>query len=269
MNKYIKLVLGLLVLVIVIGLSIFSFQEKLIFKPTKLTNQYTYQFDQDFEEMRFPIGKNEFLHGILFTSKAAKNGVILYFHGNRGQLNEIGKGATLYTEQGYDILYINYRGYGLSSGSITSEKQLFADAQIVYDALAKRYTESKITLAGISIGTGIATYLAANNQPKNLILIAPYSSLKNLLQEKINWLPSFIWKYPIATNHFLSEVKCPITILHGEADKMIPFHHAQQLKDTYTKINLVPMKGFGHTNFLTEKVFANAMRVALNNHTNQ
>jgi alpha-beta hydrolase superfamily lysophospholipase len=251
---------SLLAIQILVGLGVFLFQEKLIFKPTKLSHEFLYQFSQPFEEMRFSIGQNEYLHGILFSSENSK-GVVLYFHGNQGKLNEIGKGANVYTAQNFDILYLNYRGYGKSDGEIKSENQLFADAQIVYDDLKTKYAESKIILAGISVGTGIATYIASKNNPKSLKLIAPYSSFENLLNEKMKWVPSLVWKYELNTIEFLTEVKCPVTIFHGEDDRMIPIHHAELLKDNFPKIKLVSFKGYGHTNFLKEEIF----KIALSN----
>jgi len=251
-----KIFFSLIVLLFLFWTGIYFFQEKLIFKPTPLSESFKYEFPttSSFQEVKIPFAENQNLHGILFKSKERK-GIVLSFHGNQGKLNNIGKRASLYTDLGYDIFYLNYRGFGKSNGSIKSEQQLFDDAQLVYDYLKKDFPEEKIILSGLSIGTGIATYLAAHNHPQQLILTAPYSSFQNLLQEKIKFVPSFLIKYKINTNEFLKDVKCPITIFHGENDKPIPISHSIYLKNNHKRINFIPFENFGHTDFLKEDIF--------------
>ena len=259
-----KIIIGLLTLLFLFWIGIYFLQEKLIFKPTPLADSFKYEFstNQPFQEVEIPFAENENLHGILFKSKIRK-GVVLSFHGNQGKLNHGGKRASLYTSLGYDIFYLNYRGFGKSDGSIESEQQLFDDAQLVYDFLKKDFPEEKIILSGLSIGTGIATYLAANNNPQQLILTAPYSSLQTLLQEKIKVVPSFLIKYKINTNELLTDVKCPITIFHGRNDKPIPISHSIYLKKNHKKINFIPFEEFGHTDFLEKDIFKKEMEKLL------
>ena len=252
----------LLFLPILFWSSIYFFQEKLLFKPTPLAANYNFSFDQPFQELEFPFGENQKLHGLLFPSNE-KKGVILSLHGNSGRLNEIGHSAGVYTELGYDILYLNYRGFGKSDGKIGSEKQLLEDAQIVYDFLKTKYGEAKITILGISIGTGIGSFLASQNSPRQLLLVAPYSNFKALQKEKIKFVPSFIFKYGLNTNTFLENVKCPITIFHGKKDKPIPFHHSEILKKKHEKINLIAFENYGHVDFLKEVIFKNEIEKLL------
>ncbi|MDW3650111.1 MAG: alpha/beta fold hydrolase [Bacteroidia bacterium] len=257
-----KYLLGLLLLPLLVWTGLFFFQEKLIFKPTQLASSYAYTFDIVFEDVHIPVAENIRLHGILFKADSSK-GVVLYFHGNKGKLDEIGKGSDFYLKEGLDVLYINYRGYGLSEGKIREEEDLLNDGQAVYDYLADRYGEENILLTGISIGSGIAAYLASQNKPKALLMIAPYASFRSLLQEKMKWVPPFIWKYTLPSDEFLADVNCPVSIFHGEEDQMIPFHHAQALKNKYPEITLISFNGYGHTDFLKEEIFRQAYRKAL------
>jgi predicted alpha/beta-fold hydrolase len=249
-----KFIVILFIVPIFIFLGLYFFQEKLIFKPTKLAENYKFQFDERFEEINILVANKITLNGILFRS-AAKKGIVLSFHGNKGDLSEIGKRSSLFTENGYDVLYMNYRGYGKSSGTIKSESQLLKDAQIVYDSLKKEYKESQIILFGISIGSGIATYLAADNKPHSLILTAPYSSFKKVLKEKLPFVPGFIWKYELNTNKRLQKVNCPISIFHGKEDLVFSFKHAQTLKENHPRIHLYGFEKYGHTNFLESNIF--------------
>jgi predicted alpha/beta-fold hydrolase len=258
----------LFIVPIFIFLGLYFFQEKLIFKPTKLAENYKFQFDEKFEEINILVDKTVTLNGVFFRSEA-KKGIVLSFHGNKGNLSEIGKRSSLFTENGYDVLYMNYRGYGKSSGSIKSEGQLLKDAQIVYDSLKKDYEESQIILFGISIGSGVAAYLAANNTPHSLILTAPYSSFKKVLKEKLPFVPGFLWKYELNTNKRLQKVNCPISIFHGKEDLVFSFKHAQTLKENHTQIHLFGFEKYGHTNFLESNIFKKRITVEINRNSVQ
>ena len=108
------------------------------------------------------------------------------------------------------------------------------------------YDEDNIILAGYSIGSGMAAHLAANNHPNQLILKAPYFSLAHQMQENFAWVPSFLLRYNIETHKYLEKTACPVTIFHGENDKVIPVAHSklleQHLKDV-VNCNYLPMQG--------------------------
>ena len=144
---------------ILVCMFLFFFQEKLIFFPEKLDQNFKFSFDQQFEELNIQTKDNKLLNGLLFRSESSK-GLIFYLHGNAGSLNSWGSVAKRYTTLNYDILILDYRGYGKSEGSIRSQKQFFEDVQSVYNEMKKRYEESKIVVLGYSIGTGAATFLA-------------------------------------------------------------------------------------------------------------
>ena len=263
-----KIIVSLFILPIFIFSGFYFFQEKLIFKPTKLAENYEFQFDEKFEEINILVDEKVTLNGVLFRSEA-KKGIVLSFHGNKGNLSEIGKRSSLFTENGYDVLYINYRGYGKSSGTIESERQLLKDAQIVYDSLKKEYKESQIILYGVSIGSGVATYLAAHNTPHSLILTATYSSFKKVLKEKLPFVPGFLWKYELNINKRLQKVNCPISIFHGKEDPIFPFKHAQTLKENHPRIHLIGFEEYGHTDFLESNIFKKRIIVEITENSNQ
>jgi uncharacterized protein len=244
--KNIAIVLGILYTIICVGL--YFVQEKLLFIPTKLGESHLFEFSIPYQEQNIPTLDGEKLNTVWFKadSAKAKNKVIFYLHGNGGCVADWGEGAPFFTENGYDILYLDYRSYGKSTGSITSEKQLLDDAQLVYDFLKTQYTEANITLVATSIGTGMAAHLATKNQPAQLILNAPYYSLLRLAQEKVSFVPSFIVKYQLKTNEKIADIKCPITVFHGEQDELIPVQHSLDLKQDHPKINLFTVPNAGH-----------------------
>jgi uncharacterized protein len=219
---------GILLLYFLLLLSLYFFQEKLIFQADKLPPDYKFSFTGHFEEKWIETNDKQRINALLF--KAANSaGVILYLHGNAGSLEKWGGIAPFYTRLGYDIFIPDYRGYGKSTGNLPSQKQLFKDVERLYQELKSKYSEEKIVIIGYSIGTGPATYLASRNKPAKLILMAPYYSFSDLISHKFVIVPSFLLKYPIQTNKFIVKVKSPIAIFHGKADELIYYHSSVKL----------------------------------------
>ncbi len=255
------LLAGLYVLLCVI---LYFAQEKLLFYPTKLSKDYTFKFVNQFEEVNLKVDDSITLNALLFKATIRK-GVVLFLHGNGGAIHSWGEGANLYTDNGYDALYLDYRGYGKSDGKIISESQLIGDAQVAYDYLKQHYAEDKIIISGTSIGTGIASQIAANNNPYKLILTSPYYSLVSLVKEKIKIIPSFVVKYQLRTSNFMKQTKCPIIIFHGDSDQVIPYHHSLKLKENFPQIDLHILKNYGHNDLTQSEGYIKDMLKILDN----
>lgn len=236
------LLLGIYILICTI---LYFSQEKLLFRTDILAHDHKFNFSIPFEEINLNSDDGTILNHLLFKADSSK-GVVLFLHGNGGTLDMWGHGAGLYTNNGYDILYLDYRGYGKSTGHIYSEEQFIKDAQQSYDYLKTKYKEENIIVSGTSMGTGLATQIAAKNNPRHLILNAPYSSLVSLVKEKVKIVPNFLIKYKLRTNKTITKVKCPITIFHGDIDVVIPYHHSVRLKEISPKIDFHTIKGYGH-----------------------
>lgn len=243
-GNMVKLILGICFLSMI---TLYLIQEKLLFYPTKLPKEYQYKFNREFEEIDLKVEDRIEINTVLFKSNEPR-GVILFFHGNGGSIDGWGQGADLYLENNYDIMYVDYRGYGKSDGKILSEKQLIKDSQIVYDYLKGIYKEEKIIVSGTSIGSGIAAQIAINNKPKKLILNSPYTSLESLIKEKVKVVPRFVMKYKLRTDEYIKEANLPIIMFHGDKDNLIPPDHSLRLKKLNPKIELHILKGYGHNN---------------------
>jgi uncharacterized protein len=224
---------------------------KIDFFPETLNKNHQFDFRQKFEERNFETADGKLLHGILFKTDNTK-GLIFYLHGNAGSIDGWGQVAATYTELNYDIFILDYRGYGKSEGKITSQKQLFEDNQMIYDQLKKEYNEQDIIILGYSIGTGMAAYLASENNPKRLILQAPFYSLTDLAGQLFPILPSFIFRYKFANHQYLENCTMPIAIFHGNQDEVIPYKSSLRLKEALkSKVDLIILDGVGH-NGMTE-----------------
>ena len=233
----------------------YFFQERFIFYPTKLDKDYSFTFDQPFEEMNILTADGNALNGLLFKVDSAK-GVVFYLHGNAGALNNWGRIAPVYTGLGYDVFFLDYRGFGKSEGTIDSQKQLLQDVQIAYDEIKKRYSEDKIVVIGFSIGTGPAAYLASENKPSKLILQAPYYSLTNVIQDFCLVIPSFVIKYKLETYEYLENCKVPITIFHGDKDRTIRHNNSVMLsKHLKENDNFITLYGEVHNGITENDVY--------------
>jgi len=222
------------------------FQEKLIFYPTKLESGYKFTFDQKFEEINIKTIDNKSLNAILFKADSSK-GVIFYLHGNAGALNSWGYVAKTFTDLNYDVFMLDYRGYGKSEGKINGQRQIFQDIQTAYDKLKTNYSEDKIIVLGFSIGTGLAAKVASTNNPRLLILQAPYYSLIDLKKRILPIIPTFILKYKFETNVYIKSCKMPIVIFHGNQDEVIYYGSSLKLQNEFNKQDtLITLTGQGH-----------------------
>lgn len=207
-------------------------QEKMLFYPDTLPSDYKFAFNSEFQEYFFKVDDKTNLNGLLFRADSGK-GLIFYLHGNAGSIDSWGNIADVYLKNNYDFFILDYRGYGKSQGNISSEKQLYKDIQIVYDSLKAIYNENRIVIIGYSIGTGLAANLASTNFPKLLILKAPYYNMIDLAHKYIKIIPSFLIKYKFRTNEFITKVKCPIIIFHGDLDEVIYEGSSEKLKKLF------------------------------------
>ncbi len=246
--------LVLILLIIFCGL-FYGFQEKLIFAPEKLDKDYQFSFNQSFEELSIKTTDGISLNGLLFKADNSK-GLLFYLHGNAGSLSSWGNVAEVYTDLNYDVFILDYRGYGKSEGSISSQKQFYQDIQTAYDELKKEYSEENTIILGYSIGSGPAAHLASTNNPKLLILQAPYFSLTDLTKRLYPIAPTFLLKYQFATNEYMKDCKMPIVILHGDQDAVIYYGSSLKLKEQFkSQDTLITLNGLGHNGITKTEVY--------------
>ncbi|WP_245710294.1 alpha/beta hydrolase [Winogradskyella thalassocola] len=246
-----------------IASALYFLQEKLLFFPSTLEQNYQYQLNHNFEELFFKTDEHTIINTLHFKVENPK-GVILYFHGNAGDLSRWGTVSEYFVDMEYDVLMMDYRTYGKSTG-ILSEDGIYGDAQYCYDYLLKQYSEDEITLYGRSLGTGIASYLASKNKPKQLILETPYYSILDVAKDRFPILPvKQLLKYHFPTYQFLPKATCPITIIHGTKDSVVPFASAKKLSDLKIEnLDFITVKGGGHNNLIEFEAYHNTIQTIL------
>ncbi|WP_340198536.1 alpha/beta hydrolase [Ascidiimonas sp. W6] len=245
-------ILIFLIIYSALNIVVYFLQERLIFKPEKLPSDFEYQYqNQIFEEYNIEVDENININGVHFKVKNPK-GIVLYLKGNSRSIKGWGKFAIDFTRYGFDVLMIDYRGFGKSTG-IRTEEGIKKDLQFVYDELKKQVDEKYILLYGRSLGSGFAAKLASVNNPRMLILDAPYYSVRHVAKRFLPIMPmTFILRFPVKTYRWIEYVKCPIKIIHGTSDKLIPFKSSIKLsKINAENTRLYPVIGGGHNNLHT------------------
>ncbi|MHA7774272.1 alpha/beta hydrolase [Roseibium sp. M-1] len=185
---------------------------------------------------------------------------VLYFHGNSANVSSRWKRFKQILDSGFGLYAPSYRGFAGSQGS-PSEAALLADGLEHFDRAAA--AGSPLIVHGESLGTGVATAVAAERpETRLLVLEAPYTALVDMASEDYPWLPvSLLMKDQMPTRERITNFAAPVLILHGTADRIIPVEHGRRLFEfAKDPKKLIIVEGVDHsdlwTNGLWEAVLA-------------
>lgn len=161
--------------------------------------------------------------------RTERDPVYLYLHGNGANLSRRTGRFQRMTEDGAGLLAVSWRGYGGSTGS-PSEVGLRLDGAAGYDWLAAKVLPSRIILFGESLGTGIATWLAATRASALLVLDSPYASIVDLGARRFPFLPvALLSRDPFRTIDLAAQVMVPVLAQHCTEDWVIPLSESRRL----------------------------------------
>lgn len=246
----------------IVALSVIAYfvQEKLIFKPEKLRQDFVYKYDAPFEELFFDVEPGVRINGLHFKVKEPL-GLILYFHGNTRSIKGWAKYAKDFFRYQYDVVLVDYRGFGKSTGK-RSEHDMLKDMQFVYSSLTQQYPEHHMIVYGRSMGSGFAAKVASDNKPRYLILDAPYFSFKKTVERFLPMLPvKYVLRFHLRTDKWIRHVNCHTYILHGTKDWLIPIKNSRKLQAIApNKITLIRIEGGGHNNLPSFPEYHNFLR---------
>lgn len=250
MVYWLSTIITIAIIYIAISIALYYLQDYMLFKPEKLPKDFQFTYDnQEIEEHNLETRDGAVINGLRFIPKGKSKGVVLYLKGNSKSIKGWGKFAVDFTRLGYNVLMVDYRGFGKSTGR-RSQKAIKRDLQEIYNKIKELTTEDRIILYGRSLGSGFAAKLASMNSPKLLILDAPYYSLTRVTKRYAPFMPlSLLMKYPLPTYKWLKYAQCPIHIIHGTNDKLIPYKSSVKLSKINPKLTkLHTVIGGGHKN---------------------
>jgi pimeloyl-ACP methyl ester carboxylesterase len=265
-KKLIKWLKIIFIVYIIIGAALYFFQDKFLFHPKPLDADYKFSFSQPFEEVNLEVNAEKIISIIQFkVPNEIPKGVVLYFHGNKKNIERYAPYSAHFTRNKYEVWMIDYPGFGKTNGELT-EEALYADAKLFYKLATSRFSKDSIILYGKSLGTGIASYLAAYRDCKKLILETPYTNMPDVMSSYAFVYPTtWMSKYEFPTIENLEKVKVPITILHGRSDDVIPFRLSEKLKKRYPTIDFVQIEKGKHNNLADFPLFQSKLDSLLSN----
>ena len=216
---------------------LYAFQRDLLYFPTK-------KYEHPYEEILFQ--NHDASISVVVLNKGKEHG-LLYFGGNGEAV--IGNAESFASEFPDITIYLfNYRGYGGSSGS-ASESAIYADATAFYQSIKPNHKD--ISVAGRSLGSGIATYLAASQPMHKVVLITPYDSILNVAKKRFLFFPvSLLLKDKYESVVRAKSIKSDVLVLAAEHDQVIPAEHTQALANELNNadVEFKVIKNTGHNN---------------------
>lgn len=253
MRPMINFLLFLAVIYLFSCTALYVLQDKLIFFPP-LPIEDVYQSVSK-NEIEFSIN-DEVLHGWRVDLNGASNKTILYFGGNAEDVVYLNHEAKEFNVR--QSFAFNHPGYGKSTGK-PSQFSLYNNALLIYDLVVEKYQLSAddIIVVGRSLGSSVATYLAANRDVAGLILITPFDSIENIAAKQYKFFPvKLLLKHQFSTIDYISMVKNPILMLAAYEDEIIADENLQNLRKMAGKQNkLIQYSHVGHNTIQTHDTY--------------
>jgi pimeloyl-ACP methyl ester carboxylesterase len=236
-------------------------QEKLLFAPERLPSDHRFNVGADVHELSVPVPGATL--SVLHLRLDRPKGVVFFLHGNAGSLDTWFVNTTLYRELNYDLVMLDYRGYGKSTGRIESEAQLHADVQAVWSTVADRYQGLVRVVLGRSLGTALAAKWAVKHQPELTVLVSPYCSMSELAQQHFPLVPSRLLRYPLATCEDMAQLQQPALLIHGGKDTLISPQHSERIRARAPRAQVLRIEDAAHNDVHLFDAYTQALRQSL------
>ncbi|MBM9576686.1 alpha/beta hydrolase [Leptospira sp. 201903070] len=204
-------------------------QDKLIFFPEKLPEDYSFRFPSEFQEIELSTRDGEKTYALYFKAKNnIQNKTILFFHGNAGSLRSWGGISEDFVSLGWNVLISDYRGYGKNTGKL-SEDTMYEDGKLWLDHTINKLNipRKQIVVYGRSIGTGVAVDLVSKNPDLILFLETPFTDLPSLAMNYYPFLRSWMLRFQFENLKKLELINSKIRIFHGTEDEIIPYQNSE------------------------------------------
>jgi hypothetical protein len=248
-------------------------QNRLIFFPSSVVKNSPGDLGLAYDEVWIPVlasqGKIERLHGWWIPAASPKSDVLLYLHGNGGNISANLGHARRFQQLGFSILLFDYRGYGRSQGKFPTEAEVYRDAQAAWDYLVKHrgIKAGNIFIYGHSLGGAIAIDLAVRRPlAAGLIVENTFTSMPELMAHQgilFKLFPvNYILKQRFDSLRKLKLLQVPLLLIHGKEDRTVPVKMSQALfgsAKVLTKLLLVPHAGHNNVAAVSEEGYFHAI----------
>lgn len=229
-----------------------------IYKPRPLLQTTPDRLGLKFKEVHIPSGSGAELGDLFGWWLPAENDdapTLLYLHGNDKNISaatDLDRAARL-RGMGYNLLMVDYRGYGKSTGGYPSETKVYEDAEASWSYLIKQQSRDpkRTFIYGHSLGGAIAIELAKRHpEAAGLIAESNFTSMADMGQRQYPWLPAEqLLNQRFDSLSKVSTLKLPVLFIHGTWDKLIPYQMSQRLFESAPQPkSLVLIEGGEHGN---------------------
>jgi len=225
------LVLGFLFLYLLLIIFFYFFQRSFLYYPNEDNYLTSETINKENSIVSVETIDGLTLKSYLYMNKSNTQ-TVLFLHGNAGTLNSRIYKLNKFKELGFNYLALSWRGFSGNEGT-PSEEGLIKDALAGLDYLNTLDIEDlKIIVYGESLGTGVGISVAGRRKIRGLILESPYTSIAELGKIKFPFLPiNLILKDKYDSLKNSKEIKCPVLVMHGFEDKVVPFYMGEEIYD--------------------------------------
>ncbi len=243
-----------MVLVALLALNgmMFIQQPSMVFFPSTKLQASPEDWGLQYENVYLKTSDEKQLHG-WYIPYPGTDRVVLFFHGNAGNISHRGDSIAIFHRLGLNVFIIDYRGYGLSQGN-PGEAGLYRDAKTAWDYLTqvKVIDKANIIIFGRSLGGTVATRLASEVHPAALIIESTFSSARDMARSIFPLLSRvLVFRFRFNSITRIKKITCPLLVLHSAEDEIIPFHLGEKIYHAANQPKyFVTMKGDHNTGFL-------------------
>ena len=157
---------------------------------------------------------------MLFPSETHHTDLVIGFGGNAQDAERLGQDLAGRLPDAHVVVF-HYRGFGLSSGK-PSQEGLFADALKVYDTMVARLQPDRTFVVGVSLGSGVATFLSSQRPVAGMILVTPFDSVEAIAKANYFWVPvSLLMRDPFPSDSFMRDNTTPVAVIAVEGDRVV------------------------------------------------
>ncbi|MGI9356175.1 MAG: alpha/beta hydrolase [Rhizobiaceae bacterium] len=214
-------------------LALFVFQSRLVYfpnMPSRTIGSAPDSIGLAYETVAITAEDGINLHA-WYIPALKRRGVVLFFHGNAGNISHRLDSLKIFHELNLDTLIFDYRGYGRSDGKV-SEQGTYRDADAVwrYLTVERGIPAADIVLFGRSLGAAIAAYVASRHGPGAIVLESGFVSVPEMAATLYPWLPARqLARIGYPTGEYLQAASRPVLIVHSRGDDIIPFDQGKKL----------------------------------------
>jgi pimeloyl-ACP methyl ester carboxylesterase len=251
-------------LVLGVPAAMYFIQDSLLFMPQPLADPPpAFRTTRPVEDLTFAATDSVRLRGWLVKTPSTRAPLVIYYGGNA---EEVSWQLAEPWPPGWSLAFVNYRGYGASEGK-PSEVDLCADAVRVFDALAARpdVDSTRVVLVGRSLGSGVATFVAAQRSLAGVILISPYDSMTDLARRHYPWLPvGLLLRHRFDSHSLARTIRAPLVAIVAGRDTIIPPAHSRRLFDAWSgSKRWIELPDAGHNDLSNQTAFWPAIETSL------